>query len=425
MSTENTSKFLIPSFNLDILSEKIVALNRRAKKLGCAEIVTKVLGVITKQEREVLPDQDEQGNHKFRTVTRTYYEVEVEGIAPKFADWEFMGTLEHTEAGNILRSLPGKELPETFRTGGAKCDHCNKVRRRKDTYIVRHQTSGEMKQVGHQCVRDFLGHVDPAHLAWLASLIRDLEEAGSEEGSGRSPEVIYADHFVDYVAECVIRFGWTSMGAVRAYAAKAEGGAGITSTSSRAYRYMYPTQEMKRDGDIIEISPAATELAAKALAWGRALVNQETRNQYEHNLAMVCSKQTINTRDMGILASVVSAYQKFMGVQELRRVANEKRKSLAETSTWFGTPGKREVFTVTVVGEHSFDSSFQYGPETFTLYRMQDANGNVCIWKTGSHNLSVGKTYKLKATVKEHAVWKEIKQTVFSRCAVVEEMATA
>lgn len=415
-TAEKKTTFEIPSFNLGLLNDKLEKLNRKAKKLGCAPITTKVLG-FRRTEIQVVVGTHDNGVAILRPMSVTFYQVEVEGIAPKFSDWTFAGTLEHAEAGNIVRSVPGQELPASFREGKAKCDHCQTIRRRKDTYIVKHEVTGEFKQVGHQCVRDFLGHTDPARLAWLATIIKELEDLQGGESFGRRVEESLTSDFLEFAAECVIRFGWVSRSAAQAYAEKSEGAGHLDTTAGLAWKYMHPTKEMIRDGKTIEVSQRAKEIAAEALLWGKNLINNDRRNDYEHNIAIACGEQFVTHRRAGILASVISSYQRFLGKEEVRRNA---RKAMA-SSEFIGTVGKREIFEVTVVGEHTFESNFQYGPQSFTLFRMQDVNGNVCIWKTGTGALEVGKTYKLKATVKEHAVWKEIKQTVLQRCVEVQQ----
>ncbi len=50
------------------------------------------------------------------------------------------------------------------------CDYCKKdwiVRR--DTYIVKND-KGEIRQIGSNCLSDFLGHPNPTRIAWLDSV---------------------------------------------------------------------------------------------------------------------------------------------------------------------------------------------------------------------------------------------------------------
>src|SRR4051812_40459568 len=88
--------YLIPNANLGELNAKLEKLNKRAAKLACEPVITKVLGVVPR----IIKD----GMDSF---VRNYYEIQVTGAAPKLpGGWQFLGTLEHTPAGNILRSVP-------------------------------------------------------------------------------------------------------------------------------------------------------------------------------------------------------------------------------------------------------------------------------------------------------------------------------
>ena len=56
---------------------------------------------------------------------------------------------------------------------------------------------------------------------------------------------------------------------------------------------------------------------------------------------------------------------------------------------------------------------------------MKDDSGNVAIWFTSAGDMEVGKTYRIKGTIKEHSEYKEIKQTILSRCKVIAEEKAA
>lgn len=401
----NAVKYMIPVENLGALSDKIETLNRRARKLGVAEVVTRVLGVHRSERQDVLTGA--------RWVVK-HYEVEVDGVSPSFAGWTFAGTLEHSEVGNVVRQVPGTELPTWFRDTKPVCDHCNLKRQRKDTYIVRHAETGELKQVGHQCVRDFLGHADPKHLAWLASILREIELLQSE-GSGGGKRLMYGAHFLALAAQCVLSFGWVSKKASQAYSDASGGKGNKTPTASLAYKYAFPTPEMRRDGDMLEVTQSANKLANDTLEWTLALKDKAQRSDYEHNLIVVASKELIEVRDTGILASAVSAY-----IRAVEREAEMLRQRATQpVSAHFGTVGKREVYTLKVERVHRMTFEGFHGNTVLELYSMLDANGNIAVWRTAEGALEVGKTYQLKGTVKAHGEWKGMKQTTLTRCKVM------
>jgi hypothetical protein len=88
-----------------------------------------------------------------------------------------------------------------------------------------------------------------------------------------------------------------------------------------------------------------------------------------------------------------------------------KRAEEAAASNWIGTVGERRDFTVTI--RHIVTMEGQFG--TSYLHIMNDAQGNVVIYK-GTKVLG-GKTETLtvKATVKEHGEREGVKQTKIAR----------
>lgn len=88
-----------------------------------------------------------------------------------------------------------------------------------------------------------------------------------------------------------------------------------------------------------------------------------------------------------------------------------KRAEEAATSNWIGTVGVRQMFTVTIrkviMIEGVYGASY--------LHIMNDADGNVVIYK-GTNVLGQEKqTVTVKATIKEHGEREGVKQTKISR----------
>ncbi len=416
----------IPAENMGVLSDKIEALNKRAKRLKLPEIVTKVLAVSKKKERrpmgymtlESAPDM------AFEIFTRTYYTVEVLGASPVLPDWEFLGTLEHaTDTANILRSVPGFEIPEAYRTGKQKCDHCNKIRSRKDTYIVRNKVSNEVKQVGHNCIADYLGRVSPQQLALFATFVKEMENCGDEGWGGekyeRSPVTAEPMQFLEQACAVIRVRGFVSRAAAMAYSQKVgeSGGTGsLQTTSGAVWMNLFPprNREERRyfeENIRVDVTPGDTMVALDTLSW---LKSSTDNSNYMHNLRTVFTKEFFTDRDAGLAASAVGAYLKYIGKEVERR----RKARVGENSKYFGTVGKREVFTLTILGEHVFENDFGQT----TLFRMIDENGNLCNWWTSSARLEVGHTYKLKGTVKKFDEYKGTKQTIINRCVVVEDL---
>jgi len=105
------------------------------------------------------------------------------------------------------------------------------------------------------------------------------------------------------------------------------------------------------------------------------------------------------------IPSIIQAFNRF--------IESLKPKTI---SKYVGTLKKREVFTLTLKKHLCFDS--MYGTTHKLIFN--DPEGNVLLWSTNSsHSLEEGKSYLIKGTVKDHTEYKEIKQTILTRCEVI------
>ena len=85
-------------------------------------------------------------------------------------------------------------------------------------------------------------------------------------------------------------------------------------------------------------------------------------------------------------------------------------------SEFVGEPGARLELELTV-REANKGSSY-YGD--YTVHHMEDAAGNKFMWNTSVKTWEVGKTYHIKATVKEHKVFRNVNTTILTRCTEVK-----
>jgi len=137
------------------------------------------------------------------------------------------------------------------------------------------------------------------------------------------------------------------------------------------------------------------------VAWAKE-VNAD--NTYLNNLKVLANSVAISTRDFGLAASIVVAYNK----------AHETKVDTAN-SKYQGTVGKRQVFTgLTLIKKISVEG--QYG--TTNICRFTDAAGNVFVWfasNCGGKEFEENNTYTVKATVKAFKDYRGLQETVISR----------
>lgn len=438
-----TATYTIPSCNLPLFQERVDVLNKRARKLGVAEIaVTVVFAYLT---REFIPDplrsasrvprwvkdgEQAPANHVASGSVMQWNTVTVTGEAPKFAGWKFIATLEPlpTDDGtavNLLQCVPGETCPAEFRSRVGQCDHCNARRNRKQTFVLRHD-SGAHKMVGRQCIKDFLGHLDPHQVAAWAEMLVELSSLGSAAedegwgGGGRGADVYDLRFILSLTAAVISHYGWISKSA-------AFQDDRLTATAGRVSYLLHrphPSagyQAIREwEAEVAKCQPTDDHKqdAANAVEWARSFSDEQIEtNNYLANCNAIARCGVVEGKTMGIACSVVSSFQR-----EQARLKLAEREA-ARVSNYVGEIGKRAEFVVTVVKVIPCEGS--YG--TTGLHKMLDDQGNDLGWfASGSAEwLKEGCTYRVKATPKKHEEYRTRKQTMLNRVTVIEEVKAA
>ena len=404
--------YRIPEANIDHLRERIVKMNRRAKRLGMAPLVLSEFGTGVHVWMEDILDSTGRWQKIERSVALIL--CTVAGSLPRVDGWAMAATIQHEAEGNILRTVPGFEttLPIHFRSCDTACEHCGTNRVRKDTYVLQSEAD-EWKQVGRNCLADFLRTGDAAGWAEMAEILASL--AGEMEGFEGMGEFSCGEHtgfsLLALLAQvaCIVRQdGWCS----RTEARNAFGGKQATVDaatpffSAKALQYMDSAKIEK-----YQRTEPDEQRAADAIAWAQAL-ETAVDNDYLWNLRVVSHREFIGYREVGLAGSMIAAYNRHLE-QELKR-KYEREQSLDEH---FGTPGKRETFTLTVIGTREIEGN--YG--LTTLIRFRDPAGRIATWfcsGSAPDEMELDATVAVKATVKAHGEYQGMRQTQLTRVAL-------
>lgn len=393
------SVYKIPSQNLPALKAKFEKLGRRAKRLKLPA------PTFTEIKVERIEEKDSSG--AIKSVHLLHHITVDPGIAVvKVAGWRFVATIQHTEEGNIIRKVSKDfEIPNQYRNVTQLCEHCNTNRNRKDTYILFNEEKNTYKQVGRSCLRDFFGH-DALLYAEQAQYLIDLDNVseGYEEGFGSGgPHYDPLETYLSYVSE-VIRFdGWMGRGKAR------DMGIEWRATADIAYNHMYPPKNFERL--FLAPSEASVKEADAAIEWAANQEGEEL-SDYMHNIRTIARRMVCESRDMGLAASIVAAYQR-----HLRGLRNaELRAKRAEIAKYVGNIGDRLTLKLTVEYVTPCDSAWGLSHR----HVMADADGNVFVWFAHGVTYGTGDELVLKGTVKKHSEWQGVKQNVLSRCERVE-----
>lgn len=386
------TEFTIYEGHIDELRKKVEKIQNKANRLGCRV-----------SYREV--------GEEFKTIgenTYRFIKVEAEGVA-KLNGWEFVGSIEHTDAGNIIRkALVDVEVPERYRTSDTYCEHCQTIRRRNDVYLVRNQ-NGEFKQVGKNCLCDFTNGMSAAVAAEMASLRSIFEKYEQVEApdfwdNGFLSNRTYLDtkEVLAYAYETVKHFGYKKSGEEN-------------STKSRVLLYFklkrmgahMPREykrELEEEMERVGYNPEAEEVKAKVediIKWAK---EQPATTDYMNNLIVAVSDDYCDYRRFGILCSLIPTYNRAKAREQEQKM--EKREA-----GYVGEVGQR--ITVKVNGAKcvaAWDSEFGL----VRLWKFTDAEGNIYMWRTGAYVDEA--TTELTGTIKAHDEYNGIKQNVMTRC---------
>jgi hypothetical protein len=367
----------IPAAGFEWFKTKLETLAKRAKRLTGERLFLTVVGF-----------------HKEEDKTSKFYnqrinEVFVAFPEPKLDGWEFVARIDHaSEAGNIVRTTGLRDLPEHYRHSDPSCDHCNHKRRRRDTFVVFHEEQG-FKQVGSSCLKDFLGHGDAEKWAKMAEVVASIGEfvRGSRntgvQGDLRDYRWIDTEDFMMLCAESILQHGFTSK--------KSSKETGRPSTADDVWgsmSYQLPI-----------VSNAAQNLAHAALDWARGLEGE--LSEYEHNCYVVANSESLEERSIGIAASIVGVYY--------------SRNRPAKLESHFqGVQGQKIEVEVMVDQIRTLDNSY--------LHMFHDAHGNAYKWFATKRVFGdkIGKSVRIKGTVKKHEVYKDKKSTLLTRVKEVK-----
>lgn len=159
------------------------------------------------------------------------------------------------------------------------------------------------------------------------------------------------------------------------------------------------------------------ELKAKGCRFDAIIGWYSAEDLSEYDTAKITADEIFDKNNYGwfIGYSVEGAKSK---VEEIKSKYIEEH----DKSEYVGEIGKRIEMNVKYTHRASFSrpSYRGYGEETMFVYYFKDENGNTLVWVTGSWlDNEKGDTIRIKATVKEHKVYRDKKQTVVKNVKVV------
>lgn len=370
-------KYEIPVENLEDLKKKV----QRIKNKG-VDVTFDILGT-----KKVEVDTG---------IYHTFYEVEADGEY-KIDGWEFVGTIEHTPNGNIIRKISDTyNVPSRYRNASPECEHCHKIRDRKDTYLVYNSDSDEYKQVGKSCLMGYTNGLSVNVCAELLSFIREVEDAENYTGSAgisyNSGNDIVADTFKKIAYPYIKKNGYV----------KTDQGERST---VKQLSYLLTKTDV----------PLASDKEIDAITDWIATWDEGKVNDFQENARIAWKKKFLEYRDLALISSFIASYFKAM-----QRESEIKLRKEASTSEYVGEVGSK--ITLEVANQrvlYTKEPSYSYYGDCTFMYRIVGTDGNIYIWST-TQLVEVGD--KINATVKDHKEYNGEKQTTITRGKILESI---
>jgi hypothetical protein len=411
METQNIeprTQFDIPSANHQAFLDKIAKLNKTAQKLGCSNIVATQLTSFVREVSVVVTDGE--GGEMIDTYKTTFYKYEVTGAAPKLEGWTFMCTIEPTEAGNILRCVPGQEVDASYQTAALVCQHCNKNRRRSEYFLVKKDQ--DTKMVGRNCIRDFLGHTSPDRIAGFMEGLGELHGfCGDGAGCSREHRTYPVKEVAEWTLAAIAKDGWVP----RSYNPE-------SCTANTVSELLNPPRQRDEFREWQKMREEYSkrikaEKVEACLAEILKLENVSNRSNFDNNLLVIAKLEAAGYKELGILVAGIANIARKIEAEIAAR--NERAN---KSNEWMGTIGERKEFALVCVKIR--DIATDYGKSTLLVF--EDESGNVFKWfASGEKDFEVGDKYILKGTVKKHDEYQGRRQTALTRCSIVKHEKVA
>ena len=346
--------------------------------------------------------------------------------------WSFVGTIEFTENGNIIRlansSFEGK-IPVKYLHTPKICEHCGKIRNRKDTYLIYNEDSGEFKQVGSTCLLEYTEGLDANMCADMMSCLVKVSslacydcDASSFLGNGfdTTSYGFARAKVLPFVIAYVNAYGYHRM----------FNGEGTAHDVWVGFNGIF-TKETEYLQKRVESLTLASEEEVNAIdEFAKAHMNDDFG--YMRNASLSWLKSSIEYRDFGLVASFVTTYNKEMKKEELKKAKLEDK-----NNEWVGNVGDKinvKVATMRLLYSSSYEVAWHTYANSYT-YEIKDFDGHTFILKsskpidrewvefdyeteyTGWKELAQPK--EIVATIKEHSTFNFVKQTVLTRAKVL------
>lgn len=411
--------FEIPSERIESFRKRVGSLLKRADRKGLTGYVSikeRAPEIRTKQIKN--PDWDGRStDDQMIEVTFEVYPVDIEVNEPlSLGGWTLVGVIEpplpNVDVNTVTNcDRSGAILPEKFWKGDWQtCDHCNASRQRRECFIVKN-ADGEYRQVGRQCLRDFLGH-DPMKFIAFFTFINEAKILCDEntEPKMRDRWLHPTAKIIHHACRVVCKRGYVSRQQAQ------DTGKDCTVALVMSWICCWDGKIRRELDESYPDTDESRLLETKVMDWAKSVTDRtfdQMATDYERSIWATLKSGYSDWRSSGLAIGMIPGMirdQKKAAVADANKAINEK-------SQHMGHVGERlRDLSVTVLRTKLFTNDFG----GTTLVEMVTTDGNILNW-WGSGILSINEKDELliTGTVKEHIINKYrdgAKCTVITRC---------
>jgi hypothetical protein len=423
------------SFRADRLDEfhaKINKANKRLAKAGAPQFAPE----ISFEDREEYVGNDPLGlrglgldpdPHRLETILVRYAVASLPEYRLSLGDYTFVAALVPEEAGMTVHCAPGQSLEGWVRppADDMSCDHCQTKRFRNRLYVVRDEKSGELLQLGHNCIELYTG-LEPKGL-WALSFDQELREFSErDEGLGGGSR----DYSVSIDSVLALSHAYSDGG--RKYVSRAKADEwGKESTVSRIYGHMFAPPKPASPGsrnyaewaEYLEAADKAGEVRKDEALLAAIKASAESLRpgtDYADNMHIVLAAESghVSRRNVGVLASLLAVYRR--GLED-----GAKREGQPQAAKGFlGKPGDK-LRGLEVTAKIVRVSEGYYGMSTWMIAKTD--SGHEVVWSaSGAKPWEPGDRIKIGSlTIKGHGNYQGTDQTIITNGRNVEVLAEA
>ena len=369
------------------------------------------------------------------TVAAVDIDIECDGLV-QANGWRVLAHIEHGENGNIVTAIGGADISPEWYTAPARCDHCSTTRARAYTFMVAHE-NGEVRQVGKTCLKDYTGILPSVAVMWAEVVDLFPEMDCTAEGWHETRAAVM------YPTRTVLAHAYDEIRA-HGYVKSAEHNNTRDAVTDKVSEEVAPSADgLKAADDMIawlcacgakDEANDAELRSLYALAFDEnGYGDSEAQSRYykrqneiyrawdrlgnlERGCVPLARSGYTKSSGFGRLCYIPVAYKKYIQRKAEAEAREAEMQKARKASAHVGNVGDRVEFVAT---KAEFVTSWETDFGRTFLYKFTDADGNVYVWfASGAFDEHNGVT--VRGTIKKHDERDGVKQTVLTRCRIIE-----